>query len=296
MKTIPAKTILSKNAHPQYWFGNDYQMNLYRGCHHGCIYCDSRSECYQNDDFDTVKAKENALNILHKELMSKRQKGVIGIGAMSDSYNRFEEKLQLTRGALQLIKDYHFGVSLETKSDLVVRDIDLFLEIQKYHDVIIKMTITTYDDALSQIIEPHVCVSSRRFRAIQKMSEAGLFTGVLLHPVLPFITDSEDNIVQIVKMAHEHGAQFVHCNFGVTLRDRQRDYYYQQLDCYFPGLKERYIKRYGQRYQCLSKNINHLRYVFIRECQKYGLLYRMEDIITAYQKHNHQYIQLSLFE
>lgn len=141
MQTIPAKTILSKNKYANVWFGNDYNMNLYRGCHHGCIYCDSRSECYQNDEFDIVKKKEKALDILSLELMKKRQKGVVGIGAMSDSYNQYEKKEEITRGALQLIRDYRFGVSLETKSDLVVRDIDLFLEIQKYNDVIVKNTI-----------------------------------------------------------------------------------------------------------------------------------------------------------
>ena len=149
--------------------------------------------------------------------MKKRQKGVVGIGAMSDSYNQYEKKEEITRGALQLIRDYRFGVSLETKSDLVVRDIDLFLEIQKYNDVIVKMTITTYDDTLSKIIEPHVCVSSKRFAAIKKMSQAGLFTGILMGPVLPFINDTEDNVIQMVRLAHLHEAKFIHAYFGVTL-------------------------------------------------------------------------------
>lgn len=295
MQTVFAKTILSKNKYPDYWFGNDYNMNLYRGCHHGCIYCDSRSECYQNHEFDVVKVKENALNILNQELMKKRQKGVVGIGAMSDSYNRFEEREEITRGALKLIRDYRFGVSLETKSDLVIRDIDLFLDIQKYNDVIVKMTITTYDDQLSKIIEPNVCVSSQRFLAIQKMSEAGLFTGILFHPVLPFVTDTEKNIIEMVKLAHLHGAKFIHCFFGVTLRDRQRDYYFQKLDEHFPGLKEKYIKRYGMKYSCRSQNYKHLQYIFQRECQKYGLLYNMKDIIQAYKKHQQKIEQLTLF-
>lgn len=295
MQTIPAKVILTKNKNPEYWFGNDYNMNLYRGCHHGCFYCDSRSECYQNDEFDIVKVKDNALTLLNQELMKKKNKGVVGIGAMSDSYNRFEEKEEVTRGALKLLRDYHFGVSLETKSDLIVRDIDLFLDIQKYNDVIIKMTITTSDDELSKIIEPHVCVSSKRFLAIQKMSEAGLFTGILMHPILPFITDSEDNIIEMVRLAYEHKAKFIHAFFGVTLRDRQRDYYYQKLDEHFPGLKEKYLKRYGVRYVCYSQNKQHLQYVFQRECKKYGLLYKMEDIIQAYKVHTQHVEQLSLF-
>lgn len=294
MKTIPAKTILTKNKYSQYWFGNDYNMNLYRGCHHGCIYCDSRSQCYQNNGFDIVKVKENALSILQKELSSKRQKGVIGLGAMSDSYNGFEKEFEITRSALKLIRDYHFGVSLETKSDLVVRDIDILKDIQKYNDVIIKMTITTFDDHLSKIIEPHVCVSSQRFRAIKQLSEEGIFVGILMHPILPFINDTEENVIQMVKLAYESGAKFIHSYFGVTLRDQQRDYYYQCLDQYFPGVKEKYIKQYKNQYQCLSPHHKHLEYVFKKECQKYGILYQMKDIIKAYKNHQQKIEQLSL--
>ncbi|MEG0592447.1 MAG: radical SAM protein [Coprobacillus sp.] len=295
MQTILAKTILTKNKYPDAWFGNDYNMNLYRGCHHGCIYCDSRSDCYQNYDFDNVKLKENVIEILSKELRSKRFKGVVGIGAMSDSYNRFEESQQITRQALTLIRDYHFGVSLETKSDLVVRDIDLFLDIQKCNDVIIKMSITCADDYLSSLIEPNVSVSSKRFAAIKKISDAGIFTGVLLHPLLPFITDNDENIKEIVRLSYEAGAKFVNCFFGVSLRDGQREYFYSQLDKKFPDLKEKYIKRYGQKYLCKSKNISHLRYIFEKECKKYGLLYKMEDIINAYKTHCISYEQISLF-
>lgn len=295
MKEILAKTILTKNKYPQYWFGNDYNMNLYRGCHHGCIYCDSRSECYQNDSFDTVMVKKDVLTLLQKELSRKRKKGVVGIGAMSDTYNSFEKELEITRGALKLIRDYRFGVSLETKSDLVVRDIDLFLDIQKYNDVIIKLSITTVDDQLSKVIEPYAPVSSQRFRAIKQLSDAGVFTGILMHPVLPFITDNEENIKEMVRLAYENGAKFIHTYFGVTLRDRQRDYYYQNLENDFPNLKDKYIKHYGQRYQCLSKNRKHLEYVFKKECQKYGILYKMEDIIHAYQTSQNKIEQLSLF-
>lgn len=295
MNTIQAKTIISKTKNPQFWFGNDYNINLYRGCDHGCIYCDSRSECYHNDDFDTIMLKENALDILNKELASKRNKGVVGIGAMSDSYNRYEATEKITLGALKLIRDYHFGISLETKSNLVIRDIDLFLEIQKYNDVIIKMTITCFDDQLSQIIEPNVCVSSERFKAIRKLSDAGIYTGILMTPLLPFINDSEENIVNIVRMAHESRAKFVYTWLGVTLRDRQRDYFYKNLELHFPNVIDKYKKRYGQKYMCVSKNHSHLKYVFERECKKYGLLYKMDDIIKGYKKSEKKIEQLSLF-
>ena len=252
-------------------------------------------ECYQNDSFDTVMVKKDVLTLLQKELSRKRKKGVVGIGAMSDTYNSFEKELEITRGALKLIRDYHFGVSLETKSDLVVRDIDLFLDIQKYNDVIIKLSITTVDDQLSKVIEPYAPVSSQRFQAIKQLSDAGVFTGILMHPVLPFITDNEENIKEMVRLAYQNGAKFIHTYFGVTLRDRQRDYYYQNLENDFPNLKDKYIKHYGQRYQCLSKNRKHLEYVFKKECQKYGILYKMEDIIHAYQTSQNKIEQLSLF-
>lgn len=165
MQEVEAKGIMSAIKHGNMWFGADYNMNLYRGCCHGCIYCDSRSSCYQVDHFDTVRKKKNAIAILNRELQSKKKKGVIGIGAMSDAYNPFEKEEQLTREALKLIAHYQFGVSLETKSDLIVRDIDLFQQIHKNASAIVKVTITCADDALSKEVEPNVCVSSKRFAA-----------------------------------------------------------------------------------------------------------------------------------
>lgn len=295
MEWIEVKTLLTKVKHSHLWFGPDYNMNLYKGCTHGCIYCDSRSACYRIDHFDQVRGKKDAITILRKELASKRHKGVIGIGAMSDTYNPFEKQYELTRQALKLIHEFRFGVSLDTKSPLVTRDIDLFQQIQLHSPVIIKITITTYDDALSKKIEPHVAPSSKRFEAIRQLSDAGIFCGILMTPVLPFITDQEDNIRSMVKMAYEASAKFIFSyNLSVTLRENQRDYYYDKLDELFPGLKQKYIQRYGLRYECKCQSHQRLKQLFEHECQKYGLLYRMKDIIDAYQK-NQQFSQLSLF-
>lgn len=285
MEFIYAKTILQKASHGNEWFGIDYNMNLYKGCPHKCIYCDSRSNCYQVDNFDIVRAKENEVDILNKELKSKRKKGVIGIGAMSDTYNPFEEQYEITRKALELISYYNFGVSIETKSNLITRDIDIFKEINSKADTILKFTITTSNDSLSKIIEPGVCVSSERFKAMKKLSDAGLFVGTLLTPIIPFITDSEENIKEVIKLSHDNGAKFVFSMGGVTLRENQRVYFFQELDKIFPGLKEKYIKTYGNNYFCYPLNKN-LRYVFRDECKKYGLLYKMEDIIKAYKKND----------
>ena len=238
MEFIKSKTILSKVKYGNEWFGIDYNMNLYRGCSHGCIYCDSRSNCYHIDNFDVPKGKENALILLENELSKKKDKGVIGIGSMSDTYNPFEKEYEQTRGALKIISKYNFGVSIDTKSDMILRDIDLLKEINLKNNVIVKFTITTSSDELSKMIEPNVCVSSKRFQAIKILSDNGIFAGIMMNPVLPFITDSEENIKKIVKLAHESGAKFIHTYMGMTLRENQRDYYFKKLDILFPGLKD----------------------------------------------------------
>jgi DNA repair photolyase len=291
MEFIPAKTILQKSTHGDNWFGIDYNMNLYKGCPHGCIYCDSRSSCYQVENFDTVRAKANEIAILERELQTKREKGVIGIGAMSDTYNPFEKQYEITRKALTLVQKYGFGVSIETKSDLIVRDADIFTKINA--GVILKFTVTAAEDELSGIIEPHVCVSSARFRAMKTLSEAGLFTGTLLCPIIPFITDTEDNIRAVIRLSYESGAKFVWSMGGVTLRENQRTYFYDKLDRHFKGLRERYMKTFGNQYLCNSLNRN-LAPLFREECQKYGLLYKMPDIIRAYKKSGTGFKQLKL--
>ena len=295
MEFIKAKTILSKVKYGDSWYGVDYNMNLYRGCPHGCIYCDSRSNCYHIDNFDVPKLKENALLILENEISKKRDHGVVGIGSMSDTYNPLELKYEQTRNALKLLSKYNFGVSIDTKSDLILRDLDLLKEINSKNNVIIKFTITTPNDDLSKIIEPNVCVSSKRFEAIKELSDNGIFTGIMMNPVLPFITDNIEDIKLLVKKAYESGAKFIQTYMGMTLRENQRDYYYEMLDKYFKGLREKYIKYYGERYNCAIPNYKELYKVFTNECDKYGILYNMKDIIKAYKKEIKDNKQMTLF-
>ena len=294
MEFIKTKTILSKVKYGNTWYGVDYNMNLYRGCPHGCIYCDSRSNCYHIDNFDVPRGKENAILILEKELQ-KNKKGIVGIGSMSDTYNPEDLKYEQTRNALKLISKYNYGVSIDTKSDLILRDIDILKKINEKNNVIIKFTITTPHDELSKIIEPNVCVSSKRFEAIKKLSDNGIFTGIMMNPVLPFITDGKEDIKLLVKKAHESKAKFIHTYMGMTLRENQRDYYYQKLDKYFKGTKEKYIKYYKENYNCPVPNYKQLYKIFTDECDKYGILYKMDDIIKAYQKEIKENEQLKLF-
>lgn len=283
MEWIPARQIVTRSKEDGSFYGYDYNMNIYRGCCHGCIYCDSRSECYHVDDFDRVRAKKDALEIIGRELRAKRSGGVISTGAMSDPYNPFEQEYELTRGALELIDRYQFGISVLTKSPLIARDVGLLQRIAHHSVVSAKMTITAANDALCQQLEPHVAPASVRFGAIRTLADAGLFTGIAVVPVLPFLTDSDENIRALVGMAAAAGAKYVYLESGVTLRMNQRDYFYQQLDKLFPGMTDEYILTYGNLYRCTTPRHRAVRKVLAEECRRQGLLYKLGDILAAQQ-------------
>ncbi|MGL5313197.1 MAG: radical SAM protein [Peptostreptococcaceae bacterium] len=297
METISAKTIISGYKENNSWFGVNYGMNIYQGCCHKCIYCDSRSNCYQIINFDRVRIKENSIEKIDKELKSKRNKGIVGTGAMSDPYNPFEEKYMLTREALKLVDKYRFGISITTKSNLITRDIDILKNIQSHSPTIVKLTITTYDDDLCKKIEQNVCTSSDRFRALKKLTDNGIYAGVLLMPILPFINDNEENIKNIIRKSYECGAKFVYCyGIGVTLRNNQREYYFEQLKKLFPkeNLDTKYMNTFGEVYVNPSTKSDYLWKIFKEECKKHNLLYKMEDIINNY-KENYEKTQISWF-
>ncbi|WP_026475795.1 SPL family radical SAM protein [Alkaliphilus transvaalensis] len=294
MELISAKKLLSPWQKGDHWFATNYNFNIYKGCSHGCIYCDSRSQCYQIENFDEVRGKENAIAILEMELISKKKKGIVATGAMSDPYNPQEKKYELTRGALKLLAKYGYGASVTTKSDLVLRDIDLYKKIAEFSPAVVHFTITTAEDHLCKLVESNVTVSSKRFLAIKKLSEVGIFTGVRIWPILPFINDSAENIRQLIRMSAEAGARYVSPYFGVTLRQNQQTYFYQALDRKFPGLKTKYIQAFGNRYECISPNKNRLNTILVEECNRYGLLFRMEDIVKAI-KEKYEVNQISFF-
>lgn len=259
MHTITAKSILSpRNG-----------MNLYRGCTHGCIYCDSRSTCYQMDHpFEDVAVKVNAPELLEEALRRKRRRCMIGTGSMCDPYLPLERDLRLTRRCLEIIDRYDFGVSVLTKSDLILRDLDLLKRINGKTKAVVCTTFTTFDEDLCRILEPNVCTTKQRFEMLRTMRENGIHTGVWLCPILPFLNDTEENLRGLLDCCFAAGVEvIVNFGMGVTLRDGDRQYFYQQLDAHFPGLKEQYIEHFGDRYQCNSPNASRLMKMFREECR-----------------------------
>jgi DNA repair photolyase len=253
IKEIKAKSILNRLGQPDPFFGLTYTMNLYRGCQHQCIYCDSRSLCYQIENFKDVLVKVNGPDLLREALVRKRKKGTIGTGSMHDPYMPIEKNRYLTGEALEIMAEFSFPVHVMTKSDLVLRDVDIFQQLSEVYAAV-TFTITTLDDELGKKIEPGSPLVSDRFRAMDALSRAGILTGVSMMPILPFLCDIEKNITGIVERAADSGAVYLLPWIGMSLRDRQRSYYYAELDKLFPGLKEKYIQMYGDQYRVLAPN------------------------------------------
>ena len=272
IREIQARTLLTRVRGPDDWFGLYYTMNLYRGCQHQCIYCDTRSETYQIENFDhDILIKANAIEVLRRELAGKRIIGTIGTGSMNDPYMPLETETRLTRRALETIAEAGFPVHVITKSDLVLRDLDLLEMICEKTYATVTFTITTAEDVLSRTLEPGAPTSSKRFAALRTLGLRGIPAGIALMPVLPFIEDNEENIRQIVNLAAGNGAKYILPAFGMTLRDRQRDYYYARLDKHFPGLRLRYEKSFGERYSAPAQNAARLEKLFRDLCTGYGM-------------------------
>ena len=288
MHYVTAKSILSgKNG-----------MNLYRGCQHGCIYCDSRSECYQMDHaFEDIAVKENALALLEDALRRKRKPCMIGTGSMSDPYMPLESQLRFTRKALELIYQYGCGATLITKSDRVLEDLDLLSAIHERTKCVVQMTLTTHDEALCRILEPNVCTTKARFEALKVLRDAGIPTVVWLSPILPFLNDTRENIEGILDYCVKAEVKGVICfGMGVTLRQGNREYFYRQLDRHFPGLKKRYIRTYGNSYMLDSPNSRELMKLFHSRCEAVGILHHNETIFRYLSElEEKQMPQLSLF-
>ena len=272
-----------------------YGMNIYRGCSHGCIYCDSRSTCYQfSHAFEDIEVKQNAPELLEQALKSKRQKGMIGTGSMSDPYMHCEEQFKLTRKCLEIIYKYGFGTAVQTKSDRILRDIDLLEEINNRAKSVVQITLTTWDKQLCQIIEPNVCNTQRRIEVLEAMRERGIPTVVWLTPILPFINDTEENILAILNACAQVKVKGIICfDMGLTLREGDREYYYAALDRHFPGLKEKYISTYGDAYEIPSLQSTRLMNLFTTFCRDHGILYRPNECFDYLHQFPEKYQQIS---
>ncbi len=291
MHFVEAKGILTGNS--------GYNgMNIYRGCSHGCIYCDSRSRCYQfTHPFEDIEVKKNAPELLEKALRSKRKKCMIGTGAMSDPYMHCEEELRLTRKCLEIIHKYGFGAAIQTKSDRILQDIDLLDEINKSAKCVVQITLTTYDDDLCSILEPNVCNTKRRIEVLEEMQKRGIPTIVWLTPVLPFINDTEENITSILNECARVGVKgVIDFGMGLTLREGDREYYYAALDKYFPGLKQQYIRRYGNAYELPSPDAKHLMAIVRKICKENGMLCTPEECFGYMRELPEKQTQISIFD
>ena len=291
MHFVNAKGILTGS-------GGRCGMNIYRGCTHGCVYCDSRSRCYQfTHPFEDVEVKQNASELLEKALQSKRKRCMIGTGSMSDPYMHCEEQLGLTRRCLEVIQKYGFGVAIQTKSDRILRDIDLLDEINHSAKCVVQMTLTTYDDDLCRILEPNVCNTKRRIEVLERMQARGIPTVVWLTPILPFLNDTPENVTAILQECVRVGVKgVIDFGTGMTLREGDREYYYAALDRHFPGMKERYIRMYGNAYELPSPRAKELRRLFHRICIENGILSTPEECFGYMYDFPEKQVQMSLFD
>ena len=287
MHFVNAKTLLSaRNG-----------MNLYRGCTHGCVYCDSRSVCYRfTHSFEDVEVKENAPVLLEEVLRKKRKRCLISTGSMSDPYQPCEEELRLTRRCLELLDRYGFGASVITKSDGVLRDIDLFESIHQKAKAVLQMTLTAADEELSRVLEPNVCTSARRYKVLKEFRARGIPAVVWMTPLLPFLTDTEENLRQLLDWCFDAGVKGIVCfGIGMTLREGNREYYYRALDRHFPGLSDEYRRRYGSAYEAVSPNHDALIRIFHEECERRGVLHDPEECFRYLAELPEDGDQLTLF-
>lgn len=275
-------------------------MNLFRGCTHGCIYCDSRSKCYQmNHSFEDIEVKENSLELLEDRLKRKRKKCMIGMGSMTDPYINEELKLNYTRKALEIINKYGFGLTLITKSSNIIRDLDLLKEINSKTKCVVQMTLTTYDERLCRIIEPNVSTTKERVETLIKLREAGIPTVVWMTPILPYINDTEENIMGILNYCKEAKVKGIFCfGMGLTLREGNREYFYSKLDKHFPLLKDRYIREFGNSYVINSKNNYRLMKIFRDFCENEKIMHDYNKIFSYLNTFEEKEIskQLSIFD
>ena len=248
-------------------------------------------------DFEDVEVKENALTLLKDALIKKRKKCMIGTGSMSDPYMPLEAELGYTRGFLQLLDFYGFGGTIITKSDLVLRDLDLIKSINQKSKFVLQMTMTTFDEDLCKIVEPNVATTKRRAEVLEIMRDNDIPTVVWLSPILPFINDNVDNLNGILDYCIKAKVKGIICfGMSMTLRDGNREYFYQKLDESFPGVKEKYKRLYGDSYMVSSFANSKLTKLFNDRCKQHGIMTDVNQIFDYINHFEEKQSQLSLFD
>ncbi|MDE6401500.1 MAG: radical SAM protein [Clostridiales bacterium] len=288
MRFVNAKTLLSAQN----------GMNVYRGCTHGCIYCDAQSNCYRmGHDFTDVEVKQNAPELLRAALTKKRKKCMIGTGSMSDPYMHCEEKLLLTRRCIEIIEEFGFGLAIQTKSDRILRDAEILQSVNDKAKCVVQTTLTTFNDDLTKLIEPNVCSTNTRYKMLKQMQQRKIPAVVWISPILPFINDTEKNLKGLLNYCFDAGVKGIICfGFGTTMRDGSREPFYAALDKHFPQLKQRYISAFGYAYNCVSPNHDKLMRTLYEQCDKYGVMRDVSKIFAYMREFPERNKQVSLFD
>ncbi|MDD3841859.1 MAG: radical SAM protein [Candidatus Izemoplasmatales bacterium] len=292
-KNAIAKQIIYPAKNASRWFGIDMHANLYHGCSNGCIYCESRNDSTLNNNFDNITFKTNTIEVLSRELHRKPKHQIVSIGSSTDPYNLIESNEQLTRQALEIIDDSELGVALTTENDLVIRDIDILKRIQNHSPVFVMVTITTMNEQVAAKLEPKAPKPSERFKLVSRLSQEGITCGIKMMPIIPFINDTVQNIESIIRAAKNAGAKFIYPAFGITLRDRQRSYFFEMIEKEFPGLKNVFMDVFGSKTSCISPDAPKLKKAFVIECKKQKIRYGMKEIVQLVKPT--KTIQMKLF-
>jgi len=288
-----AKQIVNPSKDSSRWFAIDLSANLYHGCSHGCIYCEFRNTGLPGERFEQVSYKPNTIEVLSKELSAKEPHLIVELGALSDPYNDLEPIVKLTHQALELIDRNRLGVAITTKSDRILADLDLLKRIQQHSPVLVMVSITTQNDQVAAKLEPGVPKASERFKLLSKLAQEGILCGLKMSPIIPYINDSEENILGIIRTAKAAGVKFIYPSFGITLRDKQRTHFFEMIEKEFPGLKNVYMDTFGSKYSCISPKAPKLKKAFVIECKKQKILYGMKEIVQLIRPDKN--VQMKLF-
>ena len=296
--SLKVKEIIARGyINPSKLPGSDYVINPYVGCPHRCMYCYAEfMKRFSNHDepwgtFVDVKIRSTStrpINLAGKNVF---------LSSVTDCYNPLEEKYELTRKLLQQLRYSGAAITILTKSALVLRDLDLLKKINGSTKAVVQMTLTTFDEGLCRKLEPNVSTTRERFEALKIFREEGIPTVVWLCPLLPFINDTGENLAGILDYCAQAGVKGIICfGMGLTLRDGNREYFYRQLDRLFPGMKERYIRTYGNRYELPSPREKELTEQFTAFCREHSILHTPEEVFGYLNAFSEKKAQPELFD